>query len=60
MSGVGAAEKCAPERVNEAIFGRFRKNRSAAQRTRGLSSKKGGSRKGLGLANKRHGVTPPT
>jgi len=45
--------------THQAIFGRLRKNRSAAQRARG-PSKTGDSQKVPGLVSKRDGVTLPS
>lgn len=44
--------------THRANFGRLRKNRSAIQRTRGPSTKTGGSRKGPSLMSKWDGVAP--
>ena len=46
--------------THQAIYGRLRKNWSAAQRARGPSTKTDGNRKGPSLVNKRHGVAPPS
>ena len=45
--------------THKAIFGRLRKNRSAAQRARGPSTKTGDSQKVSGLVSKRDGVALP-
>jgi len=45
--------------THQAIFGRLRKNRSAAQRARGLSTKTGDSQKVPGLVSKWDGVALP-
>jgi len=42
--------------IHQIIFGRLRKNRSAAQRARGPSTKTGDSQKVPGLVSKRDGV----
>jgi len=42
--------------THQAIFGRLRKNRSAAQRARGPSTKTGDSQKMPGLVSKQDGV----
>jgi len=46
--------------IHQAIFGRLRKNQSAAQRTRSPSMKTGDSQKLPGLVSKRDGVTLPS
>jgi len=46
--------------THQAIFGRLRKNRSAAQRARDPSTKTGDSQKVPGLVNKRDGVALPS
>jgi len=46
--------------THQAIFGRLRKNRSAAQRARGPSSKTGDSQKVPGLVSKRNRVALPS
>jgi len=46
--------------THQAIFGRLRKNRSAAQRARGPSTKTGDNQKMPGLVSKRDGVVLPS
>ena len=46
--------------TTQAIFGRLRKNRSAAQRARGPSTKTGDSQKVPGLVRKRDGIALPS
>jgi len=46
--------------THQAIFGRLRNNRSAAQRARGPSTKTGDSQKVPGLVSKRDGVALPS